>query len=227
MASLSSDTPFSTPTSSALPPPSSSSSNHSTLRIVATIIPIVIIVAVVMWGLLVAAGFRHQRGGVYPAPSDTGHLHSYRYREKWTEHLEEPKLWDVRTETTEVKPYLEDLHPLSVEVLSDGHKRSKSWRKKGVSLDPPKRKRSWRSWTSVPHPGPSSQEGQVSVFVAMPTPGGRHSGQPMRDFVIGTHPVVYTSGAEEKKKEAQVQERSSEYVEMPIMMDLCTHGFIG
>lgn len=109
------------------------------------------------------------------------------------------------------------IQPLSVELYSDesAHKRRKSW--KGWARTPSQKK--WRyvsviaphslltdapiirTFANIPRPGPHSQEGQVTVFVAMPTPPTtRRASYEAREIAIGTRPVIYTSTVSEEKR---------------------------
>ena len=198
---------------------------------------------------------------------------SRRHRDE--EYLEEPKLWEVQTTTSEVKQQLEDLnvrkygtHPFYARVdihLMRSHylwTYSQTWimavktrqrrgrlnsasgpSKNGGELlsgccvldaEPFVSRKRARSTTPLPEPKYSDLESQVTVFVAMPTPGGRMPGQPMREYAIGTRSMAYSSTGEQvvipPKQSSPTRirpcsSRTSSSTEIPIIAELSAYGY--
>ncbi|KAF7795622.1 hypothetical protein EIP86_006787 [Pleurotus ostreatoroseus] len=126
MSTFTSATSISTPSATDIAP---STNDSASLRIVAIVVPVTLIVGFVLWILLVAVGVMSSTTRLYHTSTISP---SRRHRDE--EYLEEPKLWEVQTTTSEVKQQLEDLNPLSMDLFSDldhgGKNATTSWKTK-------------------------------------------------------------------------------------------------
>ena len=75
------------------------------------------------------------------------------------------------------------------------------------------------SLTRTAQDPPPTQQAQVTVLVAMPSPHAHSPDAAQSDYAIGTRQVVYKG--DELKEKAQ-----AEVYEVPIMLDLCAHGYM-
>ncbi|KAI0701067.1 hypothetical protein BC835DRAFT_1411670 [Cytidiella melzeri] len=177
-------------------PESSADSGNSTMTTVSIIIPVVLALGVSVWGILILLGIIHHRRLRLDSSSSSQRSRTHYNDIEKVALLCEPQLLEIHLSCEPCGDSIQDIHPLSVELLSShsndlisrGHRPNFKTSKPAEMRE----ERQRRPKKLASRTGTTSKPAQMTVLVAMPSRYPDPHTQ-WNNCNIGTRSVSYTS----------------------------------